>query len=99
MLRGNKIGRAGCKTYPAGILRDVQFDKTSTVLQTGDVVIMVSDGATSGGMEWIENEIRNYKRGTAQQLAEHLAQGAVRRRDDGHEDDITILVAKIEKAV
>ena len=99
VLRGNKIGRAGCKTYPAGILRDVQFDKTSTVLQMGDVVVMVSDGATSGGTEWIENEVRNFKRGTAQQLAEHLAQGAARRRDDGHEDDITVLVGKIEKAV
>lgn len=99
VLKGQKIGRAGCCCYPAGILRNVEFDKTSTLLEQKDIILMMSDGACVGSNNWIEAELKMYKRASAQQIAEHIAMLANRRRNDGHQDDITVMVGIIENEI
>lgn len=95
--RSGRAGKAECNSLPAGILSDVFFDKASLTLKAGDILIMMSDGACSEGTNWICEEIVDYYDGTAKQLAEHLASCALRRRNDGHQDDITVMVAMLEK--
>lgn len=97
--RNGKSGRAQSTSLPAGILRDVGFDKATVKLYPGDVVVMMSDGATSEGTEWLCAEIDAWRDGNAQALAEHLMRCARRRRSDNHEDDITVMTAIIERAV
>ncbi len=97
--RSGKSGRAQSTSLPAGILRDVGFDRATVKLKPGDAVVMMSDGATSEGTEWICAEIESWKEGSAQALAEHLARCAKRRRSDNHEDDITVMAAIVERAV
>ena len=58
---------------------------------------MVSDGATTEGDDWICNMIRDWTVGSAQQLADELAFAARRRRNDGHSDDISVMVAILKK--
>ncbi len=96
--RNGKSGKAQSTSLPAGILRDVGFDKASVKLRVGDIVIMMSDGVTSEGTEWICAEADSWQ-GRAQDLAEHIAKCAKRRRSDNHEDDITVMAAIIEAAV
>ena len=96
--RNGKSGKAQSTSLPAGILRDVGFDKASVKLRSGDIVIMMSDGVTSEGTEWICAEADSWQ-GRAQDLAEHIAKCAKRRRSDNHEDDITVMAAIIEAAV
>ncbi len=97
--RNGKSGRAQSTSLPAGILREVGFDKASVKLSVGDAVIMMSDGAVSDGTEWISAELESWRDGNAQALAEHLMHSARRRRSDNHDDDITVLAAIIERAV
>ncbi len=97
--RNGKSGRAQSTSLPAGILREVGFDKATVKLHPGDAVVMMSDGATSEGTEWICAEVESWKDGNAQALAEHLMRSARRRRSDNHDDDITVLAAIIERAV
>lgn len=97
--RNGKSGRAQSTSLPAGILREVGFDKATVKLHPGDVVVMMSDGATSEGTEWICAELEAWRDGSAQALAEHLSHCARRRRSDNHEDDITVMTAIIERAV
>lgn len=97
--RNGRTGRAECRSLPAGILHDVGFDKASVTLKEGDILIMMSDGACSDGSDWICAELEAWRDGGAQQLSEHLATAARRRRRDGHDDDITVFAAIIEKAV
>ena len=59
---------------------------------------MMSDGVTSEGTEWICAEAEAFS-GRAQDLAEHIAKCAKRRRSDNHQDDITVMAAIIEQAV
>ena len=85
---------------PAGIVREVGFDSAAVTLKAGDAVVMFSDGASFDGTDWICAEVEAWQgSGTAQQLAEHLVRSARRRRNDGHDDDITVMVCILEKAV
>ncbi len=97
--RSGRTGKAESTSLPAGILREIGFDKASVKCKEGDIVVLMSDGATSDGIDWIRDEIERWTDGTAQELAERLCEGAKRRRTDTHEDDITVLTAILKKSV
>lgn len=85
------------ETFPAGILRDVGFDKSELMLSRGDKIVMLSDGALNDGSDWIGVELEIFKNGNATDLARHIADYAKRRCGEGkNRDDITVLAAIIE---
>ncbi|MBQ4156139.1 MAG: SpoIIE family protein phosphatase, partial [Clostridia bacterium] len=93
VVKGKKVGVATCNVYPPGILNDVRFDKTSTYLQRGNIVVMFSDGVSELGEEWIEEEILKNRQCNAQAIADKIASKAALLCKDAHRDDITVLVA------
>lgn len=95
--RSGKVGKAESSSLPPGILREVAFDKAKIDLKSEDILVMVSDGVTTEGDDWICNMIRDWTVGSAQQLADELAFAARRRRNDGHSDDISVMVAILKK--
>ncbi len=99
LRRNGRTGKAESASLPVGILRDISFDTAVIKCRVGDIVVMLSDGATSEGCDWLRNEIEAFQNGKAQDLAEHLCMCARRRRTDKHEDDITVLCAILNKAV
>ena len=97
--RNGRTGRAECHSLPAGILHEIGFDRAFVTLSEDDILLMMSDGATSDGTDWICAEIESFKGGNAKQLATHIAESARRRRKDGHDDDITVFAAILGKAI
>lgn len=97
--RSGRSGRAESTSLPVGILRDISFDRAGIKLKGGDIILLLSDGVTHSGTDWIRAELESWRDGTAQDLAERICECARRRRQDLHEDDITVLAAIIEKAV
>lgn len=98
LLRKNKkAGIATGEALPAGIVRGVTFDHSQTSLSQGDIIVMMSDGVTCDGTDWIGVELEVWNSPDATALAEHLANYAKRRCPEGQEDDITVAVAIIEK--
>ena len=97
--RSGKTGKAQSTSLPAGILRDIGFDRAIIKCRAGDIIVLMSDGATGNGTDWIRAEIEAWQDGSAQALAEKLCESAKRRRNDNHEDDITIMVSIINKSV
>lgn len=95
--RSGRTGKAQSSSLPVGILRDIGFDKATIRLKKGDILLMLSDGAVSEGTEWICAELEAWGDGDAKELSEHIAMCAKRRREDNHEDDITVMAAIIEK--
>ena len=93
VLKGKKVGIATCSAYPAGILEEVSFDKTSTLLKKGNIIVMFSDGVCETSEEWIEEEILLNRSCDAQTIADKIASRAAIERTDGHADDITVMVA------
>ncbi len=96
-----KAGRAGSMestSIPAGILKGVSFEHSGITLREGDIVLLLSDGASAAGVEWIGSELESYKGNDPNELCRKLANAARLRRIDGREDDITVICAMIEKA-
>ncbi|MBQ8533823.1 MAG: SpoIIE family protein phosphatase [Clostridia bacterium] len=89
-----RIGTAGCSAMPIGILPEIQFEQSECTLSRGDIIVMVSDGATDNGIDWIKSEIKHFE-GSAATLADRLIKTSV-ERFCGHEDDVTVLVAIIK---
>lgn len=97
--RNGRTGRAECKSLPAGILNEVGFDKAVVTLKEDDILIMMSDGVCTDGTDWICAEAEAWQNGSAKQLADRIATVARRRRQDGHDDDITVFAAIMGRAV
>ncbi len=97
--RSGRTGKAESTSLPAGILREIGFDKAAVKCRAGDIVVMMSDGAVSEGTDWIRQEVEAWRDGSSQELAERLCECAKRRRTDTHEDDITVLTAIINRSV
>lgn len=97
--RQGKTGKAESTSLPVGILRDIGFDRAAVKIRSDDILVLMSDGAVSDGTDWIRAELECFKDGTAQDLSELLCENARKRQESSHRDDITVMVAKLEKAV
>jgi stage II sporulation protein E len=95
--RGNKIIRIDTASLPAGILREVEFERSNCTLAEGDVIMMFSDGAIMGSLNWMEQELLNYSfEETPQDFSRRMVEKVCSLRKDGHDDDVTILTAIIK---
>ena len=92
------VKKAECQSLPLGILRNVNFEKVSSCLKEDDILLMMSDGATSDGTDWIENELQNFC-GSAEKLCDLIASKAKLKRGENRSDDITVCAAIIRKNV
>lgn len=97
--RNGRSGRAESHSLPIGILKEVSFDRAGIRLKSEDILLLVSDGVTFDGTEWIRQELENWRDGGAQDLAEHICDCARRRCVNTRPDDITVMAAILEKAV
>ena len=92
----NVMYRVETPSLPAGILPQIDFTYTEDELSEGDIIVMLSDGATATGDEWIERMILSWDTSRSMQLlADTIVDEAVSRRTDGHDDDITVIAMQI----
>ena len=80
---------------PIGILKEVEFSTARQTLLKGDVVVMVSDGATVSGLNWIQNELNLIYKKDVDFIAKHLLKLAKQKEDKNHSDDITVIAFKM----
>jgi stage II sporulation protein E len=99
LLSGGRVNRIEPSSLPLGILREVNFAHSEDHLVSGDVLLMFSDGAVSESTAAVEEVLRDFdtETGSMQSLAEQVATVARRLQQvkGGHEDDITVLAARV----
>ena len=93
--KANRMYKVETPSLPLGILPDVEFTCTEDNLHSGDIIVMLSDGALYMGDEWIEHIISSWENKPMQELADLINDEATSRRNDGHDDDITVIAMKI----
>lgn len=94
-----KKGRASlvdAPSLPVGILNEASFARRDDVLGDGDIVVLMSDGAVAAGEDWVLRAVEDFSGTLPQELAETLVTGAISRRSDGHDDDVTVMVLQLK---
>lgn len=96
--KGSRVIQKELPSLPAGILNGISFKSDSIRLNTGDMVVMVSDGVITGDEKWLERLIRSWNEGSTQELARAVVEEAIRRREGCRDDDITAVAIRLTDA-
>lgn len=84
-------------SLPIGILQGVEYDRHKIQLRTGDLIVMVTDGAIPISDEWFSEEIAAISNQPPQEIARKLA-ALAQDRQQGRGDDITVIAARMVAA-
>ena len=79
LRRRKKTEYLEAKSVPVGILPEIAFARSEKDLDAGDMLVMVSDGVTASGTEWLCDLIANYEDDDPQALSERIVERAVKR--------------------
>ncbi|WP_028609592.1 stage II sporulation protein E [Paenibacillus harenae] len=101
--RGNEVIPVTANNLPIGILQDIDVDFVSMQMQSGDTLVMMSDGIYDAPGHavnkelWMKRIISELDTDDPQELADALLEKVVRHHDGEIIDDMTVLVARIDK--
>jgi stage II sporulation protein E len=100
--RNSDIIKVEASNLPIGIIQDFDVDVVSEQLKADDVLIMMSDGIFEGPKHienvdmWLKRKIKEFETNDPQAIADLLLEEVVRTKSGEIDDDMTVLVAKIE---
>lgn len=95
LKKEDKVYKADVSSLPVGILPEIQFSKYSKKLSNGDIIVMTSDGALSTGEDWICATVKTFVDDSIGNLCNYLVDEAINRRNDGRDDDITVIAMRL----
>ncbi|RCW41404.1 stage II sporulation protein E [Paenibacillus prosopidis] len=101
--RGNEVIPVTANNLPIGILQDIEVDFVSMQMQSGDTLVMMSDGIYDAPGHavnkelWMKRIISELETDNPQEMADALLEKVVRHHDGEIMDDMTVLVARIDK--
>lgn len=101
--RGQEVIPVTANNLPIGILQEIDVDIISMQMQPGDTLVMMSDGiydapghAVNKEM-WMKRIIGELRTDDPQEMADALLERVVRHHKGEIVDDMTVLVARIDK--
>lgn len=100
--RGGKIMKVQASNLPMGILQEFEVDVVGEQLKAGDLLIMMSDGVFEGPKHvenydlWMKRKINELQTDDPQAIADLIMEEVIRSRGGSIEDDMTVVVAKID---
>lgn len=86
------------ESLPVGIIRNISPANEKAHLESGDIVLLVSDGVTANDCAWVNDELLSWSTNSMDDLAGHITSLALLRSDKNTQDDITAVAIKILKA-
>ena len=99
ILRQGRCAKVESPSLPAGILSGAEAKHTTLSLSEGDLIVMISDGLLdSGAGDWISSQLVTLADHPLEQMCEELLDTASERRITAHEDDMTVLAARVVAA-
>ena len=100
---GNNVEVVKAVSLPAGIVEDIDLVVYDKDLKGGEIVVMCSDGILESNSElankeiWVKELLENIETDDIQRIADILLQESIDNGLGIAKDDMTILIAKIEK--
>lgn len=97
IVKGGRVTKCELASMPAGILRGIEFAKRTAVLGDGDLIVMVSDGITDPGGEWLSGILTGFEDAPPQQIADEILKEALNITRGMQEDDMSVIAARLKK--
>ncbi|GIN42256.1 stage II sporulation protein E [Heyndrickxia oleronia] len=100
--RGDKVIKIESSNLPMGMIQEFDVDVVSEQMKAGDLLIMMSDGIFEGPKHvenydlWMRRKIREIETKDPQEIADLIMEEVIRTRSGMIDDDMTIVVAKLE---
>ncbi|MBT2684399.1 stage II sporulation protein E [Bacillus sp. ISL-37] len=100
--RGGKVMKVQASNLPMGILQEFEVDVVGEQLKAGDLLVMMSDGVFEGPKHvenydlWMKRKINELQTEDPQAIADLIMEDVIRSREGSIEDDMTVVVAKID---
>ncbi|WP_284199400.1 SpoIIE family protein phosphatase [Alicyclobacillus sacchari] len=102
--RGDEVIEITGSNVPIGILQDIEVQAIEQQLYPGDILILVSDGLYDApphrydGDSWLKQAIADLAVMEPQAIADELIEHAVRMNHGLVRDDMTVVVAVVERS-
>jgi stage II sporulation protein E len=103
--RGSEVIVISANNLPVGILQEIDVDLIQVKMQPGDTLIMMTDGiydapghAVNKEM-WMKRVIQEIDTNHPQEISDCLLEMIIRHHHGEINDDMTVVVAKIEKYI
>ena len=93
--QSGKINRIEPTSLPAGILSDIKLTHDNILLNDGDIIVMLSDGAVSISDKWIGAMMRDFDGDEIQTLVNDIIDEATIGSKLGRDDDITVIGVRV----
>lgn len=84
-------------SLPVGIIRNISPAVETAQLESGDIILLVSDGVTANDCGWINDELLSWSTNSMNDLASHITSLAILRSEKDSRDDITAVAIKVTK--
>ncbi len=103
--RGADVFTVTANNLPAGILDEIEVDIVSRTLKPGDLLVMMSDGIYEAPRHienrqmWMKRLISEMATDDPQEVADLLLERVIRQHSGNIVDDMTVLVARIDRFV
>lgn len=97
IIKNGSITKCALSSMPAGILRGIEFAKRTAVLGVDDSIILLSDGITDLGDEWLESVLYSLGDMECQASADYILASALEACDKDKIDDMSVIFARLEK--
>lgn len=91
-----KTQKVELSSLPIGIFKNISFFSQNETLESGDWILILSDGAIFPDEIWIEESLKNNKFLDSQNLAEDIVNKAIKNRENDYDDDITVIAVRLE---
>jgi stage II sporulation protein E len=101
--RGRKVIQLSSGNPPIGILNQIEVEPIEVKLQPGDLLVMMTDGVYDLGKSYANKEsavirmIQEIDSKDPQDFASQLLEKAIRSRKGKIDDDMTVIVTKVER--
>ena len=95
IIKSGRVNKCELSSMPAGILRGIEFAKRTAVLSSGDYIVLVSDGITDLGTDWLRALLTGAEDAPVQELADEILREAVKMSEGKKADDMSVIAARL----